>query len=239
MSFFSQLFVKKSDGTVINPAQEDGNLATINTKLVTETLTDRTTNIDGKVGILTVSALFARVSDTVMKHLRSDRSTESLMTIDYAHHEIHDGTMFSYDDVITLGSGATQDYVITVPDTTTWPHLAFDIESCDGGMTFELYEGTDKVGTTLQTTYNRNRNSATTATTTIHKGQSGGTTDGTRIGWRSSGTGAAGGKVSGQVGEATERVMKRNTKYIVRITSKAASNVVSVRFMFYEHTDRN
>lgn len=201
-------------------------------------LDNRHTNLDDVDGEVVSAVMFGRVNDTAVKHLRSDASTEALMTIDYAHHEIHDGSMFSYDDVVTLGSAATQDYVITVPNTTKWPHFAFDIESTVGGLTMELYEATDKIPTTPQTTYNRNRNSAATATTTVHKGTSGGTTDGTRIGWRSSGTSTAAGKLSGRVGESTERGLKMNTKYILRVTSKTNANDISVGLLWYEHTDR-
>lgn len=276
MSFFSKIFVRRaSDGTDINPAQEDGNLADlaavdfatettlglINTEVgvisgtltdgtqktqITDgtdavpviPLTDSTTNIDGLNAFVTASALFGRVSDTVVKLLRLDASTESLMTIDYAHHEIHDGTSFWVDDVVQVDNAATQDYLITTPDTTKYAHWGYEVNGTVGGITIELFEAADRTGTTALTLLNRNRNSATTATLAIHRGQSGGTTDGTRILWATDGTGTAAGKESGKVGEGTERVLKRNTKYIFRITSKVNDNDIAVRFNWYEHADR-
>lgn len=255
MSYFSRIFVRKANGDTINPAQEDGNLATAvanqtngtqQTKITDGSdiadvvaAADRTTNLDGLKGLVSAAIAFARVSDTVVKHLRSDSATESLMTIDYAHHEIHSGTAFWYDDVIQLASAATQDYLITVPNTTLWPHFGYVVESTAGGVTVELYEGADKSGTTEQTIRNRDRNSATTATTTVHKGQTGAGTEGTRILWRTSGTGAAAGRVAGNVGEGTERVLKQNTKYIFRVTSKANTNDIGITFNWYEHSNRN
>ncbi len=164
-----------------------------------------------------------------------DASTGALMVIDYAHHEIHAGSSFAYNDVVTLGSGAAQDYLLTVPDTAKWPHLGYEIDGLYG-VTLELFEATDKSGTTIQTAYNRN--SAVTPTMTIHKGTSGGTTDGTRIAWRKSGSGTSAGKLAATVHDTDERMLKRDTKYILRITSAAASNDVSVRFDWYEHTDK-
>lgn len=167
-----------------------------------------------------------------------DKTTGSLKVVDYAHHEIHDGSAFYFHEVIQLGSAGVQDYLITTPNTKKWSHYGYDIESTTGGITVELYEAGDRTGTTLQTVINRNRNSTNLNTTTIHKGQSGGTTDGTRIAWVTSGTATAGGKQSGDVGTTHERILKQNTKYILRITSKAASNDIGVKISWYEHTNR-
>lgn len=155
--------------------------------------------------------------------------------IDFSHFEIHEGDSYWFHEVVTLGSGATQDYLLTVPDTTKWPHFGYQVEA-SFGVTVELYEGADRTGTSAQTTYNRQRNSGNTAGLTIHKGTSGGTTDGTKIVWRKSGTGTAGGKLAGFVGSGSERVLKQNTKYVLRLTSAAASNDVSLELDWYEHT---
>ena len=148
------------------------------------------------------------------------------------HKEIHGGDAFTYDDVVT--GAAAFDYLLTVPNTTLWPNLGYDIESGGAGYTLELFEASDKTGTTGQTLVNRNRNSATAATMTIHKGTSGGSTDGTRIMWRVSGTTTAGGKIGGSSKDGTERILKQATKYILRITP-LASNTTSVRINWYEH----
>lgn len=163
-----------------------------------------------------------------------DQLTKSLITVDFSHHEIHAGKSFWYDDVVTLGSAATQDYIITVANTTVFHHFGYEIEG-SLGITLELFEGTDRNGTTLQTSYNRNRNSSNTPTLTIHKDQTGGSTDGTRILWHKSGTSISGGKVSGTSKDSTERILKNNTKYLMRITSAGASNDVAVRLNWYEH----
>lgn len=200
------------------------------------TSTDRDTNLDGKSGLVVASALYGRVSDTSVKMARIDRSTHGLMILEYAHHEIHDGTFFNYCDVLALGNGAVQDYLITTPNTTTWPHFGYHISFNDGQGTFEMYEAGDRTGTTLQTVYNANRNSLTAATTTIHKGQSGGTTDGTRICWKTVGSGKS---ADGVAASASEKILKQNTKYIIRLTNAiTTTNNASIEFNFYEHADR-
>lgn len=154
--------------------------------------------------------------------------------IDVAHHEIHEGDTFTFCDVVALGNGGIQDYIITTPNTAKWAHLGYMIDFNDGAGIFEMFEATDKVGTTLQTAYNRERNSAKVSTTTIHKDQTGGTTDGTKICMRRSGSGKT---LSGTVGSGSERVLKQNTKYIVRLTNATTStNNVSVELDWYEHT---
>lgn len=147
------------------------------------------------------------------------------------HHRIHRGQSFHFDDVIQLGLAGAQDYLLTADSGVA--HFGYILEGVFG-VTVELFEATDKTGTTSQTLYNRNRNSATTPTLIIHKGTSGGTTDGTRIAWRKSGSGSAGGRLSGSSSDASERILKTATKYILRITSAANLNDISLQFNWYE-----
>jgi hypothetical protein len=84
-----------------------------------------------------------------------DGATNSQKEIDYVHHEIHDGDTFMYHDVIdSLGTGVSQDYLITTPNTTAWLHVSHDVE-LSGAGTVEIYEAGDRTGTTIQTLYNR------------------------------------------------------------------------------------
>jgi len=153
--------------------------------------------------------------------------------IDIDHHEIHDGHMFTFCEVIALANGASQDYIITTPNTTAWCHFGYNVDFNDGAGIFEMYADSDRVGTTLQNVYNRNRNSANTPTTTVHKGQSGGTTDGVLICKRRSGSGKT---LSGSASSGSERVLKQNRKYLIRFTNATTStNNASIEFTWYEH----
>jgi len=166
----------------------------------------------------------------------TDDVTGNLISIDQAHHEIHDGDHFFYTDSVLLGNAATQDYLITTPDTTKYCHLFFVL---DGStiVQWDLYESSDKLGTTPQTAFNSNRNSLTAPTLAIAKGTSGGTTDGTLLQTYKCGSSTAQAKSPTLSRNIDEIILKRNTKYILRTTSGAASNLTNVRLTWYEHVN--
>ena len=188
---------------------------------------------------------FATMGETVIgglgtgdtpRHLRLDTSTHTLQTIDYAHHEIHTGSHFMYTDSVELGA-ASQDYLITTPNTTKWAHMIFVMDG-SAITQFRLYEGSDKVGTTDVAVGNNNRNSTTLPGVTIHKGTSGGTTDGTLIHQYKGGS--ATNQSRGESGSRNDEeiILKQNTKYILRVTAFAADTLTNIKLEWYEHTDR-
>lgn len=207
---------------------------------VTGPLTDtQLRNSDVKVTldseVVTSNIQAYRSSDTSYQPVRLDKATNALVTIDYGHHEAHDGDCFYYHDVISLSGTSGQDYLLTTPDTTKYAHFGLEIDYNDGSGTTEIFESADRTGTTLQTSFNRERNTGGAATMTIHKSTSGGTTDGTRIFWKRVGSGKTSG---GTVGTAEERILKRNTKYVLRVYNNAATtNNVTVVIRWYEHTN--
>ena len=177
-----------------------------------------------------------RSSDTSWQPLRLDKSTSSLQTIDYAHHEIHAGSNFFYTDSVELGSAGVQNYLITTPDTTKWAHLTFQ-GTGSAVTTVQIYEGADRTGTTAQTLLNSDRNSLTAATVAVHKDYSSGTTDGTLIWQRKSGAAAGASRSGAEAEHGNEIILKRKTKYIFRITSGTAANLTNTIFNWYEHTN--
>lgn len=182
--------------------------------------------------------IYGATSDTTYQPFRIDPTTHTIQVLSYEHHELHEGNHFFYEDAVTLASAGVQDYLITTPNTTKYAHLTF--RATGNAITeVDFFEATDKTGTTLQTVYNNNRNSSTTATTTIHKGTSGGTTDGTKIGFMKSGssTGTSS-RTNAQAFRDNEIILKRNTKYILRITSGTNDNLTNVVLEWYEHTDK-
>jgi hypothetical protein len=182
-------------------------------------------------------SLTGLISDTEYRTARIDYSTHALETIDYVHHEIHAGSAFFYTDSVELGSAAAQDYLITTPDTTKWGHFTFS--GTGNAITqVQLYEGSDRTGTSAQTVRNANRNSVTTATITVHKGTSGGTTDGTLIWQRKSGASSAQSRSGVEATHEGEIILKQNTKYLLRITSGTATNLTNLALSWYEHTTK-
>ncbi len=185
-----------------------------------------------------IKAIFGKTSDTTYQSPRIDVGTHTLQTIDYAHHEVHAGSHYFYQDSVELGATGVQNYLITVPDTTAWPHMTF---AMDGSAItqFELYEATDKAGSVDASSkiFNNNRNSSNVAGVTIAKGLTGGTTDGTLLKTYKDGSSSGGSKTSSSTREG-EVILKQNTKYILRVTSSTAANLTNVKMEWYEHTNK-
>jgi hypothetical protein len=183
-------------------------------------------------------SLTGLINNTEFRTARIDASTHSLQIVDYSHHERHGGSAFFYMDSVELGLGGVQTYLITTPNTTKWSHFTF--QGSGSAITqVDLYEGADRTGTTLQTVWNANRNSATAADTTIHKGHSGGSTDGTLIWTRKSGSATAQARTGNEGKHEQEIILKQNTKYIIRLTSSTAANLTNLMLDWYEHADKN
>lgn len=174
--------------------------------------------------------------------VRIDPSTSSLQTVDYAHHEVHAGSHFTF--IATdgdLDAAAVLDFIITTPNTTKWAHMLLHAYGALHTKAY-LYETTTHGTDAAQTAYNNNRNSATTPTVTIHTSDDAGA-DGTLIASTEFGidTGNGSNRVFGG-GESRgegEWILKQNTKYLVRIESQTDNNVVALTIAWYEHTDHN
>ena len=173
----------------------------------------------------------------VTDQLDFDPVTTHPLVINHDHGEIHDGNNYFYTDPVTLNAAAVQDYLITTPNTAVRAHFLFDIVYLFV-TEIQLYEGADRTGTTLQTTHNSYRPSSNVAATTVHKGTSGGTTDGTLIfnyqGGLPTGAGATLVTQGGTLNGRNEIVLKANTKYILRITSSTAANLINTLLSWYE-----
>ena len=178
---------------------------------------------------------YVRTGTSTYQIPMSDPMSHVQAQIDFIHYKTHSGNSFYLHDVLALANAASQDYIITVPNTTLWPHLTLTVDFHDGAGSVLIYETSDRVGTTLQAMLNRDRNSATGATTTIHKNHTGGTTDGSLIFWKRTGAGKS---IGGQATTDQERILKQNTKYLLRVTNNTVStNNVSVVLRWYEHTN--
>lgn len=163
-----------------------------------------------------------------------DNMSSVLRQIPHDHSEIHEGDTFRYYDAVTIASAATQDYLITTPNTTKWAHFTFEVNGT-AVTSFTLFEASDKSGSTLQTVWNAHRNSSVTATTTVHKGTTGGTTDGTALVTFSSGTATNQSRSAAAQTHDSEIILKQNTKYIIRITSGTDGNLCNIAMNWYEH----
>ncbi len=178
-----------------------------------------------------------KTSTTTIQPIQLDRSTYALMTIDNAHHEIHSGSHYFFQGKHEIASAGVIVYLITTPDTDKYAHFVY---TADGSAItqIDLYEGADRTGTTAQTIFNSDRNSANVSGLVIHLGISSGTTDGTLIKTYKGGSASALSRVGPTTRGESELILKRNTKYLLRFTSGTNNNLCNVKFEWYEHTDK-
>jgi hypothetical protein len=174
------------------------------------------------------------VIDQYPPALPKETFSQAVPVIEAAHHFVHSGEVFRYQDAATIGSGSSQDYLITTPNATPYGHLLLHIDGT-AITSFYLFEAADRSGTTPQTVLNANRNSATAAAITVHKGTSGGTTDGTQLIYYASGSAQGSSKSPAALNFNSEWILKINTKYIVRIASGTSGNLCNIMLEWYEH----
>jgi hypothetical protein len=176
--------------------------------------------------------------DYIVGNSGIDASTETLQTIDYAHHEIHSGSSFTASYQIEAANAANMDILMVTPDTTKEIHFIYEID-VEGEAQLYIYEApTATAAANPIVAYNRNRigtpDDATfvlTHTPTII------TTGSTII--RSHHMGA-GKSLGGGSRSLHEFVLKRNTKYLFRITNLTVSaNWFNTTLNWYEHTKKN
>lgn len=161
-----------------------------------------------------------------------DEKEFAIKVVDIAHSNIHEGESFCATDVVVLNEGQSQLYLIEAPAEG---EIHFGYEAINNGIfTMELYEGADRTGAVEIIPCNRDFNSTIAPKLKIFKGTSDGSTDGTlKLKW-------AGGAVQGNSrtavgsGSGLERILKKGTKYIFKITSGSASTTFSTRFDFYQ-----
>jgi len=193
--------------------------------------------------------------------VRIDSSTSSLQTVDYAHHEIHSGSMYrvqAFDDAIA--SSGTLVIAFKVKDGGKFPHFIFEWET-EGKATITLYEGvgTDASTGTDVVVKNSRRDAANssiiqgyatgswvdgyiTKNPTFDTGGTGPnavpTDSGTIISLKKAYSSSKAGGSSGS--RRSEIVLNDNTEYaIVLINNEATAQGGQLRLEWYEHTDNN
>jgi len=158
----------------------------------------------------------------------------ALKLIDLAHAEIHEGHAFMLSDSATLNIAGTREIRFVTPNSMTEIHLALQVGT-SLAATVALFETTTKahvVGNVL-TPVNRNRNAKDTSEAVACHTPSG-AGDGTQIYAVSLGTAGALTGAGGSRREQSELILKRNTAYLLRVTSSANANAVSINFDWYE-----
>jgi hypothetical protein len=148
-----------------------------------------------------------------------DALSRVIPTIDFAHHEIHEGDSFFVLDYIDLTNGQVYDIQIATPDSADLAHMTFTFQS-EAEATIIFYEAITATGGTPITAYNHYRDSATVAGVVLAHTPSVSNTGTRLVGWiQGSGKTSGGGATS-----RNEFILKRNKKYLLRITNSTTSN---------------
>lgn len=205
---------------------------------------DDTTDLEDTNGLVSNSILNTRISNTAIRPLRADASTHSIQTIDYEHHEIHSGSHFFVSGYQDLANGNVLDFTWQMPNTTSWIHWIWEIET-EVEYNWYVYEtatATNPLANVI-TAYNNNRNVLTTSGTTMRfevqadLATANADTSVAAATLLESGIVGAG-KSAGMASRSRELVMKQNTLYCLRAIANAAG-YINFNMQWYEHTDKN
>jgi len=171
------------------------------------------------------------------RELGVDGMTHVLNTIDYEHHEIHEGSHFFVAGYGTFAADEDIDFQITTPSSQKWAHMTFSFQST-GAVVFSIYEGAVVQAGTAVTPVNSNRNSKKTSSLTV---QYDGIVDtaGTLIYQQAWGYTSTPSKSEGGIsGRNNEIVLRAGTTYRFLVESDSAGNIISYNSEWYEHTNR-
>lgn len=171
-----------------------------------------------------------------------DLTTRTLQTIEYPHHEIHDGNAYFLTYADTIGDAGTIEIRFQTSNTTKWPHMLFAVSST-GETDVDLYEVTPKthVAANLLTPINRDRNKGMNSEMTFCHTPGGGG-DGNLLGeflyGLDTGTGSKTVIFGGSENIRAELILRQNTAYLLRVTSGTNGNRMTIIFDWYEHRNK-
>jgi hypothetical protein len=177
-------------------------------------------------------------------YVYQDKSSSAIPSIDYPHHELHDGNHFFIQGFSIVNSGGCTCFGTTTQNGSKWVHMLFNVNSTQV-TEFNIFEGATLSGAISVTPINSNRNAnkISILSITYNPVVSGGTpTSGTKI--FSSRFGVSGGTVGqplrGQGGTRAENeiILKSGTTYLWEIISLSPLNLIDYEGNWYEHTDR-
>ena len=166
-----------------------------------------------------------------------DDVDETLVTIDFVHHEIHEGNHYTssvYDTTVDIAS--PKYFRLTVP-AAVYPHVIFAV-SGDSGFVIQFYEDPtlDAVGSAVAR-INNNRSSVNTANVTVFEDSTtqAPNNDGTLL-W--SGIAGSGGNPtqsnSGQSGARQEFILSPSEDYLIKVTALANGTMINIQAEWYE-----
>lgn len=179
-------------------------------------------------------------------YLGYDKSSKAITSIDYSHHEAHDGNHYNIRGFSSpLGSGGIFTWCVTTPNGSKWAHMAYQIEGTTQTEIY-VYENASCSGGTVITPRNNNRNALDNSMLTIKQGAiisgtNGALASGLLIETHSKGLEGATpskGTINGIITREDEMILRSGTTYLYVVKSVGANNILDFAGTWYEHTDR-
>ena len=162
-----------------------------------------------------------------------DSVEESLITIDFAHHEVHEGNFYTYSDARQINAGTINAVGIVIrPATGKRMHFNGFVSAGNSGYA-ELRENPSYTGGSTITPFNNDRNSANLSSGTIIL-QPTITVQGTLLQKRFIGTSFPSAKFGGESRTQNEWILNPSWEYLVRFVATNASTDVSLDIEYYE-----
>lgn len=187
-------------------------------------------DIDGKnLKNLTLSSAAA---EGIFDRARDD-VTDSLSVLPIEHKEIHEGHHFFIQNYASVANGASREFIITTPDTTNLSHFNYKVDVEDD-TTFIVTQGVVSSGGTTIIPINNDLNSGNASTLVwVHTPTS--SSGGSVIAQQRLGLGLGVNTMGGIVRSDGEVILRRNTKYSIKITNNAGqAKKVNWTFWWYE-----
>lgn len=162
-----------------------------------------------------------------------DVITFGLVTIDNAHHEIHEGNHYFVKDWVDIPSAGTVDFLFVTG--TIEPHMRTVFEGTSA-FQVDIYENTvtSNNGTSI-TIQNRRRTSLNTCGCSIYSSPTITSVGNVIVRYKLGAGRSAGSAASAE----NEVVLKPSTKYLIRLTNNVtgATNTIDFLSDWYEHTE--
>ncbi len=182
--------------------------------------------------------LQATNDDGLPVELRNGEGTNSLATLEYPHHEIHEGNHFYAYKTASLTNGQVLTLAFIIPESAKQFHVFMEFDVATACTIDVLEDVTSFAGGAAFTILNNRRDfqdrKASGATCLV--GHTGSDlvvpTGGTEIYAQSLG---AGNRSGGTLGHDAELVLKRNSNYLFRITNGTTTQGVTIILQWYEH----
>lgn len=179
--------------------------------------------------------------------LSIDDLTRALITVDYAHHEVHEGSHYLYINAQNVAASTTIPFTIVTPNSAKEAHFGFIVQG-EAEWDLQIFEGATgltSAGTPVSNpaVVNNNRNSSKVNTTILNGSPIlGGGSKGTLIVRKHAGASgpSAAADQTGQAGTGEEIILKRNTTYWIDLSNiDTGTNWLSWVVEWYEHTNPN